>query len=877
MVALLGRCNVALAAAVIAWLDRRDLLSLWYASPRTRTVLVDVLTTGPTSPCHALVHIDDVRRLAECATAASVMRICPEDESPWKRAGAVWLWLDVLPRLQGKCASVEQMLAHPSASASGTLVDYVPGTLERVIIWAAATGCGAVVNVCLALGDRLSDACAAYSRSGGFVGRVAGAGPVSEWLAGAMGAEKKGAAADLATTDAWLSAIGLATAAGRLGSDLLLTLACQVASINLAAGRRFADRGQRVPDPTGSSKRASLARVRLILALVCSLGQARHPTDPPRTADGQDGGDDARAARLLDRVRIDGLVDDVVRTACGAQADLWLGSALGEMCRRLRDIAVHGSSLKGRAAGALLAHVFVVASPIDHASGWRQRSWTMRAWTTVVPALAVAGAANFWAGLHVQRDPTSPLPVRLAKTKDAVLPVDDTRARVDHVSASLDDSAVPTTAGDRNHRDDNVAATVALADDVDYQETTTSEGGLTLLGLFEHEIDLCVEVAARLPPWDLVSLATASRGALKSVWAAVCRASLDASDNRLAGVTCGASVYIGSGSSVSLMPAPDAGFAYALGALMLTCHRMPRMEMMADDVKALASLTLDADDASERLDALERDPNLPAMLADTVAYAARLGCGAVIVRCLEVAGRMEDVVRHNGHYLVTIHRLGLWLNRQMCADRRAPVTAGTGGAWLPAAALAYAAGRERSLALLSIACNRVHTIAAATTPATTIATTFWGPAGRRVSLGDSDTQSATSHAERLAVVIAACLAGLEDRRFHVEKGRAADMEAERDADEAFLHGMEPVVDFLTPRSQDRLGAATPVVDIEADDMLQMLRQLGAAKQTGRGAHAATLCLTARFLVAPPGRPLPADSMRACIANLLVRAASSNQH
>ncbi|AVK75549.1 hypothetical protein pqer_cds_1127 [Pandoravirus quercus] len=895
MVALLGRCNVALAASAIAWLDRDDLLSLWHASPRTRTVLVDVLTTGPTSPCHALVHVDETSCPAERATAATVMHICPQDEPAWKRTGAAWLWLDVLPRLQSKCGLVEQMLARPSAFASGTLKDYVPGALERTILWAAATRCGAVVIVCLTLGDRLSDASTAYSRSGGFVKRAASASRVSAWLAGAMGAED-GKAADLATTDTWLSAMGLAAAAGRLGSDLLLTLAFQIAATNVATGRRFAERGQRIPEPTDPGKRASLARVRLILTLVCSLDQARHPTDPPRSADSQDGDDDARAARLLDRVRVDGLVDNVLRSHALRSQPL-VGSALGEMCRRLRDIAVHGSSLKGCAAGALLAHVFVITSPIDHADGWHHRSWTMRTWTAVAPALAVAGTNPFWAGLHTQHGPTSALHESLAETADGVPLVNGASAMagVDHTSASLHGSVVPITVGDRNHRDNKTTTTAALAeDDVDYHETTTRDGGLTLLGLFEHEIDLCVEVAARLPPWDLISLATVSRGALKSVWAAVCRASLDTSDNRLAGVTCGASVYIGSGSSVPLMPAPDADFAHALGALMLTCHRMPRMEMMADDVKALASLTLGADDASERLDALERDPNLPAMLADTVAYAARLGCGAVLVRCLEVAGRMEDVVRHNGRDLVADHRLGLWLNRQMCANRCAPTMTGIGGAWLPVAALAYAAGRERSLVLLSIACNRIHAMRPATTitttvgtttiittttaTTTTIATTFWGPAGRRVCLGDSDTQSATSYAERLAVVIAACLAGLEDRRFCIEKERMVDMEAKRDADEVFLHGMEPTVDFLIPRNWDALGAATSVIDIEADETLQeALRQMGAAEQTGRGARAATLCLTARFLVAPPGQPLPADSMRAYIANLLVRAASCNHH
>ncbi|AGO85644.1 Dihydrofolate reductase incomplete domain containing protein [Pandoravirus salinus] len=859
MITLLGRCAIALAAAVVNRLGQDDLLSLWRASAATRGVLVDVLTAGPTSPCGDIVDIV-AGGLGQDPPQSTATRVCPQDEAPSKRTGAAWLWLDVLPRLRRKCALAEHTLSCPhAASPSSALVDYAPGTIERVMLWAAATRCGAAINACLALADSMAAAAAAYNRSDGFTKRAASVGPVSAWLASAMGADD-GAAADLATTDVWLPAIALARSAGRLGSPLLLAVAQHIAATNLATGRGFANGGRRLDDPPDPSARASLASARLVSALVEGLGQTRGPSDPPRRIDA-DAGDDTRddnaqAVRLVEHISEDGTVDSIVRDVCAARGSTTANAVLVATCRRLCRMAARDASPVARAAGTLLARILAVASSVDHADGWHPQSCTMRLWSIIAPTMAVANTESFWTALNAAGPSTS-------------LPGGDPK----HQGSNATEPA--SVSPPLTDRDDGMAASfgvggitpVNLGDEDAHHARAhaATDNTLGLTGLFEHEIDLCVAVAVHLPPWDLISLATASRATFKSVWAAVCRASLDAADGRLAGTACGASVYIGSGSSVLMRPAPDVGFTHALGALMLTCHRMPRMEMMADDAEALISPALRADDARERLDALERDPNLPKMLADTVACAARLGCGAVIVRCLEVARRMGEVVRHSGRARAQNRGFGSWLDRQMGAARRTTPEVTAGGACLPVAALAHAAGRERSLALLSIACCQVSMAPAAAT----IATTFWGAGGRRVVLADSNTESAASHTDRLAVVIVACLAGMWDRRLDVaEQRRAVDIEA----DEAFLHGMEPTVDFLVTSNSAEAGASTPVTQ-EPDRVLRVLRQFGASYHAPRGTRTESLCLTARFLVAPPGQLVAPDSMRAYIANLLVRAAA----
>lgn len=380
---------------------------------------------------------------------------------------------------------------------------------------------------------------------------------------------------------------------------------------------------------------------------------------------------------------------------------------------------------------------------------------------------------------------------------------------------------------------------------------------------------MCTKVIAHLPPWDLISLATASRRVMGSVWAAVCRASLGGGgDPRLAGIACAGVIAIDGALSVTMEPDREAGFGHVVGALMLACHRMPRMEMMADDAEALAIApnALDGDHA-ERLWALQHDPNLPAMLADTVACAARLGCGAALARCLRVARRMEDIVRRSGHAIARSSGFGSWLNDQMGAVHRTSPATAARGTWLPVAALAYIGGHERSLVLMSAVCGRVHA-SLNTATYSAMATTFWAAGGRRVVLPKVDGRAAMDPVCRIALVLVACLWGMSDRAAHPQH------ETDRGADDAFLLGLEPLVEFLDSRNADKDEAratalAPPPAAVRFDDTLQFTREFYASRET----NAASLCIIARFLVAPPGRPLPADSVRAHIANLLVRAAS----
>lgn len=862
MVTLLGRQNMALAGAVIARLDREDLLSLWHTSPGTRAVLVDVLTTGPSSPCSDLVHIGSHGDGAE-TTITRAVQVCPQDEPRCRRTGAAWLWLDVLPRLQSKCAAAERMLARPAAySSRADLVDYMPGTLERAVAWASATRCGAAVNACLAIGDSMSAASTAYNWSDGFVKRGASAGPVSMWLAGAMGAED-GTAADLATTDVWLSAIGLAIAAGRLRCELLLSLARRIAAYNVATRRRFAgarrcfaDARRRAAQPGHPDALACVASARLILGLLRGLAQTRHALDPPVSTETYND-DDEQVARFLERVCDVGLADDVACIARALDAHDSAGIALAEVCCRLRDMATRDASRRARAAGAVLARVFAIVSPINCDRGLRQESWTMRMWPAFGAALAKADVDSFWSSLHPEPDSASALAVR-GRYENDVSSAD---------LAGNGPTAGPVCAAAGN----NGAANCAVGSDAAVQtgnddNDNNDSGGLDLLSLFEHETDLCTEVIARLPPWDLISLATASRRAMRSLWAAVCRASLGAGDPRLAGIACAGAIAIDGGLSVPMAPDREAGFGHIAGALMLACHRMPRMEMMADDAEALAVApsALDGDHA-ERLWALQRDPNLPAMLADTVAYAARLGCGAVLARCLHVARRMEDIVRRSGHAIARSSGLGSWLNDQMGAvHRTSPVTA-AGGAWLPVAALAYIGGHERSLVLVSAVCSQIS--ASPTQLPTRLATTFWSAGGRRVVLPKVEARAAMDPTCRIALVLVACLWGMADRTVHPQR------ETDRGADDAFLLGLEPLAEFLDSCKDDDGSAhaaarAPPAVTV-LDETLQFMQGVYASQE----ANTASLCLIARLLVAPPGRPLPADSVRAHIANLLVRAAS----
>ncbi|BCU03070.1 dihydrofolate reductase incomplete domain containing protein [Pandoravirus japonicus] len=854
MVTLLGRHNMALAGAVIARLDRDDLLSLWRTSPGARAVLVDVLTTGSSSPCSGLVRIESHHGGAE-TTIACAVQVCPQDEPRRRRTGAAWLWLDVLPRLQSKCTVVEQMLARPAAySSRAALVDYIPGTLERIVAWASATRCGAVVNACLAIGDSMSAASTAYNWSGGFVKPGASAGAVSMWLADAMGAED-GAAADLATTDVWLPAIGLATAAGRLRCELLLSLARRIAACNIATRRRFADAGRRAAQPGHPDALACVASARLILALLRGLAQTRHALDPPMSTETggdsrDDDDDDERVARFLERVCDVGVAGDVACIAHALDAHESAGIALAEVCCRLRDMAACGGSRRARAAGKVLARVFAIVSPIDCDRGLRQESWTMRVWPALGVALAKAGADSFWMGLHPEPDPASALAAQGRDKSD--------------VSSTSLVGHVPATGGDNGAADCAVGSDAAVQtgnnDDKD-----SGSGGLDLVSLFEHEIDLCTEVIARLPPWDLIALATASLRVMRSVWVAVCRASLDAGDARLAGIACAGTIGMDGGLSVTMGPNREFEFGHVVGTLMLACHRMPRMEMMADDVEALAMApnALDGDHAG-RLWALQYDPNLPAMLADTVAHATRLGCGAVLARCLRVARRMEGIVRRRGHTIARSSGFGSWLNDQMCAVHRTPPATAARGAWLPVAALAYIAGRERSLVLVSAVCGQINA-SLNTTTYSAMATTFWGAGGRRVILPKVEGRATMDPACRIALVLVACLWGMSDRTGHPQH------ETDRGADDAFLLGLEPLVEFLDSpgAGKGEAQAAAPPAATRFDDAVPFMRGFYAPRE----ANAASLCLIARFLVAPPGRPVPADSVRAHIANLLVRAAS----
>lgn len=857
MIALLGRHNIALAGAVVARLDRADLLSLWRTSPGTRAVLVDVLTAGPSSPCSGTVHI--AHHGGAEATMARAAQVCPQDEPRCRRTGAAWLWLDVLPRLQAKCAAAEQMLARPAAySSEVAFIDYIPGTLERVATWASATRCGAVVNACLAIGDSMSAASTAYNLSGGFDARAASASAVSMWLADAMGAED-GAAADLATTDVWLPAIGLAIAAGRLRCELLLSLARRIAASNVATRRRFADAERRAARPGHPGALACITSARLILALLRGLAQTRHALDPPISTETDDViNDDEQVARFIERVCALGLGDDVACIARALDAHESAGIGLAEVCCRLRDMATSGATCRARAAGKVLARVFAIVSPIDCDRGLRQESWTMRMWPTFGAALAKADVGSFWQALHPESDTA---PASAEQDRDA-----SDASSTDLAGDAPAIGPVCTVGGD-NGKAANYAVGSDAAVQTGNEDRDSGGGGLDLVSLFEHEVDLCTEVIARLPPWDLISLATASRRAMRSVWAAVCRASLGAGDPRLAGIACAGVIAIDGGSSVTMGPDREAGFGHVVGALMLACRRMPRMEMMADDAEALAVApnVLDGDHA-ERLWALQHDPNLPAMLADAVAYAARLGCGAILARCLRVARRMEDIVRRSGHAIARSSGFGSWLNDQMGAVHRASPAAAARGAWLPVAALAYIAGHERSLVLVSAVCGRINA-SLNTTTYSAMATTFWGVGGRRVVLPKVEARAEMDPACRIALALVACLWGMSDRA-----ARAQD-QTDCGADDAFLLGLEPLVEFLDSRNIDRdearAAALAPPPAAKFDDALPFMRESYARRET----KAASLCIIARFLIAPPGRPLPADSVRAHMANLLVRAAS----
>jgi dihydrofolate reductase len=872
MVSLLGHCDVALAAAVVARLDRRDLLSLWHASPRTRTVLVDVLTTGPASPCRALVHIGVAGRLCPYGTTDGAICVCPRDESPLERAGAASLWLNVLPRLESKCALAVQTLCHPATSLASPFVDYEAGTLERVATWAAVTRCGAALNVCLALADSLSAASMAYNRSEGFVRRAAGVGPVSAWLADAMNAQA-GQAADLANSDVWLPAIGLASAAGRLHSDLLLTLACQVAATNLVTGRRFAEQGRQVIEPVDPDERKSIACAKLLLALVCGLDEPRRPCDPPLCIDVDV--KDEREACLLERIASDGMVDCAVRGACTSQNRASSGPDLVDVCRRLRDISTNGSSRKARAAGALLARVFVIAAPIDLVDGWRPRSWTVNLWSDITPTLARADVESFWTDLNPSIDPTPPMAVQHEGTKSITI------ANGTHTADRDGEPSVSIRQATGSAKHSAIPAVADGCHGPHPNETDDSDHRPNLLDLFDHEIDLCIEVTAGLPPWDLVSLATASRRAFHLVWAAVNRISLDGADGRLAAAACGASVAVGNGLRAEMKPAPDADFFHALGAFMLVCHRMPRMEMTADDVEALDQLSGSTthlsrrhqDDYRQRLGALERDPNLPAALEDTAARAVRLNCGAALVRCLDVARRMEDVVLRR-RTCASALRGGLdrWLSRQAHGNHQARAPAGPipTGAWLSASALAYIAGNERSPILMSVACSRVCIDIASVATATA---TFWGAGRRRVLLEDGNSMwTRMSYGNRLGLVVLACLVGLSDRRPWARTKDAADTSIENDADETFLLAVEPAVEFLAMGGERSDSEGRVSTNLPSASTFFM-RQLGVTDRTAQETCVASVSLVARFLVAPPGQPLPpmADSVRARIAALLVYA------
>ncbi|AVK77542.1 Dihydrofolate reductase incomplete domain containing protein [Pandoravirus macleodensis] len=876
MIARLGRHDGALAAAVIQRLDQCDLLALCRTSPDTRRVLADVLARvdGP------LCSSDWVRmvagRLGDGQESHFQIWVSPCDMPLEMRAGAAWLLVCAVPRLQSKYAPVQQALNQQMPSSMVLpFAAYGNDAIERALAWASATRCGAGINACLALSDSLSAASTAYAvRLDRFAKCADDVDRVDAWLADVMGVAE-GAVADLAVTDVWASALGLATAAGRLRSDLLLTLACWVAESNLATGRRFSHLGRRLVEPIDTGERASLASCRLIAAIVRGLSQARCASDPPRCADdhgdrGDDddnnnnncGGDDECAARLLRRLATDGLIDDAVMGACRDQPNASAVSAIDEACNHLCIIATQqrtNTPHTRQAACAALARIFVLASPIDCPNGLRAHSLTARLWSTITPDLAKTRAESFWSALNTEPEPAFAQGMGCDEKAHVILcdrhPGGGGAHHMSYVSTAEDTIAVGS--GDVDHPTiDGNCNPPAVVDDGNGDPAT-------LIGLLEHEIDICTEIVAFLQPWDVVSLFTTSRAVFKAVWYAVCRATLDAKMSKLTSLACGGSVDIGSGGTQvteTMMPPSNADFAHALGALMLTCHRMPRMEMIANDVETAAGSMGIADDERDAIIAtLERDPNLAAMLADTVARAARLGCGAVISRCVRVARRMQDVVKRR-MYMPDNARLDAWLIRQMTAARPAHDVDISNRAWLPVAALAYAAGEERSVALLLLACAQV---AASSGVAGKVATIFWASGGRRVDMRNLvDGADLDTDTKRVALVVLACIVGAT---------RKASLDEPRPVDDTFFAAVEALISCLY--SQGKSSDVHASFDAEPGSPAWHIRRLRVGITGPATPHIASMCLNARFLIAPPGRPLPKHSTCDRIACLLVDVAA----
>ncbi|AVK76532.1 hypothetical protein pneo_cds_925 [Pandoravirus neocaledonia] len=880
IVAMLGHHDGTLAAAVIHRLGLCDLFALWRTSLATQYVLADVLARADGPFCSSGMVRATGDRLADAQHHRAEVWVSPRNVPFQVRVGAAWLVVRVVPRLQSKYALVQHALGrHATTTAKISLPSaaYERDAVEQTLIWASATRCGAAINACLDLSESLSAASTAYSACLGRTRkRPDDTARVDAWLADVMGVVE-GAAVGLATTDVWASAIGLATAAGRLRSDLLLTLACRIASTNLATGRGFSHLGRRLAEPTSNGERAYLASCRLVAAVVRGLSQARCASDPPcrididahgdggdaHDGDGGDAhdGDDERTSRLLRRIASDGLMDGAVRAGCGDRPDASAASDLDEACNRLCAMATQQPAAMPRtteAARMAIARVLVLASPIDCPGGLRAHSLTARVWASVALDLAKARAESFWSALNSAKP--EPLPtdnVRRATKTRAVLRhrracginvgraprAPNSRGAITVANAEGDDRSVSHFGHDR--RD-------AMVDGIDADSAT-------LLGLLEHRVGVCAEIVAFLNPWDAVSLFTASRTALGAVWRVACRATLGAETRNLTSVACGGSIDVardGTPVMALVAPAPDADFARVLGALMLVCHRMPRMEMIAEDVEILAYRGDIADSERDAIvTALERDPNLPAMLADTVTRAARLGCGAVISRCLCVARRMRAIARQRMR-VASDARLDAWLLRQTATARPSHVGDILDGDWLPAAALAYAAGREKSVALLSLACAQVGATSR-------VAPVFWGPAGRRVDVrawvGGSDIDA---NAEQTALVVLACIVGTTRGAIRTET---------RTPDDAFFSAVEALVGCLS--SQDRGNATARLGAAEPGSPAWHVSRLRAPITEPSASRVASVCLGARFLIAPPGRPLSKDSARDRVARLLLDVAA----